>query len=64
MGQAYIQGVHEGSQGMVATVAKHFPGHGGSDRLPDKEVSTVDKSLRELRRIELPPFFCSDQPRK
>lgn len=57
MGQAYIQGVHEGSQGKVATVAKHFPGHGGSDRLPDNEVATVDKSLLELRRIELAPFF-------
>jgi beta-N-acetylhexosaminidase len=57
MGRAYIRGVHMGSQGQVATVAKHFPGHGGSDRLPDDEVATVDKSLSELRRIELAPFF-------
>ncbi len=57
MGRAYIRGVHEGSAGRMATVAKHFPGHGGSDRLPDNEVATVDKSLQELRRIELPPFF-------
>jgi beta-N-acetylhexosaminidase len=57
MGRAYIRGVHLGSQERVATVAKHFPGHGGSDRLPDNEVATVDKSLQELRRIELPPFF-------
>jgi beta-N-acetylhexosaminidase len=57
MGRAYIRGVHQGSQAQVATVAKHFPGHGGSDRLPDNEVATVDKSLQELRRIELPPFF-------
>lgn len=57
MGRAYIRGVHLGSNGRVATVAKHFPGHGGSDRLPDNEVATVDKSLQELRRIELPPFF-------
>ncbi len=57
MGRAYIRGVHQGSQGRMATVAKHFPGHGGSDRLPDNEVATVDKSLQELRRIELPPFF-------
>ncbi|MDL1873489.1 alpha/beta hydrolase, partial [Deltaproteobacteria bacterium PRO3] len=34
-----------------------LPGHGGSDRLPDNEVATVDKSLQELQRIELPPFF-------
>ncbi|NJN96173.1 MAG: glycoside hydrolase family 3 protein [Anaerolineales bacterium] len=59
MGRAYIRGVHLGSGGQVATVAKHFPGHGGSDRLPDLEVATVDKSLQELQRIELPPFFTS-----
>jgi len=58
MGRAYIEGVHEGSNGRVATVAKHFPGHGGSDRLPDEEVATVDKSLQELKRIELAPFFA------
>jgi len=57
MSRAYIGGVHLGSGGRVATVAKHFPGHGGSDRLPDDEVATVDKSLSELRRIELAPFF-------
>jgi beta-N-acetylhexosaminidase len=57
MGRAYIRGVHLGSNGRVATVAKHFPGHGGSDRLPDDEIATVDKSLSELRRIELAPFF-------
>lgn len=57
MGRAYVRGVHRGSGGRTATVAKHFPGHGGSDRLPDNEVATVDKSLQELRRIELPPFF-------
>jgi len=57
MGRAYIRGVHEGSQSRVTVVVKHFPGHGGSDRLPDNEVATVDKSLQELQRIELPPFF-------
>ncbi|MBA3533688.1 MAG: glycoside hydrolase family 3 protein, partial [Ardenticatenales bacterium] len=58
MGRAYITGIHEGSSGRTVTVAKHFPGHGGSDRLPDDEVATVDKSLQELRRIELAPFFA------
>ncbi len=58
MGRAYVCGVHAGGQGRVATVAKHFPGHGGSDRLPDQEIATVDKSLTELKRIELPPFFA------
>lgn len=61
MGREYIAGVHEGGAGRIATVAKHFPGHGGSDRLPDEEVATVDKSLQELRRIELAPFFAVTQ---
>ncbi|MBN1642507.1 MAG: hypothetical protein JXA09_14825 [Anaerolineae bacterium] len=62
MGRAYIRGVHTGSAGQVRTVAKHFPGHGGSDRLPDDEVATVDKSLQELRRVELAPFFAVANP--
>ena len=62
MGRAYILGVHVGSQGKMLTVAKHFPGHGGSDRLPDDEVSTVDKSLQELKRVELAPFFAVANP--
>jgi beta-N-acetylhexosaminidase len=58
MGRAYIEGVHQGGAGRVATVAKHFPGHGGSDRLPDEEVATVDKSVEELKRVELAPFMA------
>jgi beta-N-acetylhexosaminidase len=61
MGRAYVEGVHQGSSGRVATVAKHFPGHGGSDRLPDEEVATVDKSLEQLKRVELAPFFAVTQ---
>ncbi len=57
LGQAYIEGVHQGSGGRVATVAKHFPGHGGSDRLPDEEVATVDKSVEDLKQVELAPFL-------
>jgi beta-N-acetylhexosaminidase len=63
MGRAYVRGVHAGSSGKVLTVAKHFPGHGGSDRLPDDEVATVDKSLQELKRVELAPFFAVTQPK-
>ncbi|MEJ2211135.1 MAG: glycoside hydrolase family 3 N-terminal domain-containing protein [Anaerolineae bacterium] len=58
MGRAYVEGVHQGSGGRVATVAKHFPGHGGSDRLPDEEVATVDKSVEELKQVELAPFMA------
>jgi len=58
MGRAYVSGLHEGSQGNLAVIGKHFPGHGSSDRLPEEEVATVRKSLEQLKQIELPPFFA------
>lgn len=58
LGRAYISGVHEGSAGRIAVIAKHFPGHGSSDRLPEEEVATVRKSLEQLKQIELPPFYA------
>jgi beta-N-acetylhexosaminidase len=58
MGRAYIRGVHQGSSGQVAVVAKHFPGHGSSDRLPEEEVATVRKSLDELSSFDLAPFLA------
>lgn len=57
MGRAYIRGVHAGSNGRVATVAKHFPGHGSSDRSPEEEAATVEKSLEEMVRTDLVPFL-------
>jgi beta-N-acetylhexosaminidase len=57
MGQAYIRGVHAGSEGQLATVARHFPGLGGSDRRVNQEVASVQKSLQELTSVELVPFF-------
>jgi len=58
MGQAYIEGIHSGSQYRVAVVAKHLPGHGDSDRPLEEEVPTVRKSLAQLTQVELPPFFA------
>ena len=58
MGRAYIAGMHSGSNGHMVVVAKHFPGRGGSDRLPEEEVATVRKSLEQLKQIELNPFFA------
>jgi beta-N-acetylhexosaminidase len=62
MGRAYIRGVHRGGAGRVLTVAKHFPGHGASDRLPDDEVATVTKTLGELQKSDLVPFFAVTRP--
>jgi beta-N-acetylhexosaminidase len=58
MGRAYIRGVHQGSNNQVAVVAKHFPGHGSSDRLPEEEVATVRKSLDALSSFDLAPFLA------
>src|SRR5215207_5279141 len=57
MGRAYISGLHTGSDARMMVVAKHFPGRGSSDRIPEQEIATVRKSLEQLRDIELPPFF-------
>jgi beta-N-acetylhexosaminidase len=58
MGEAYTQGVHQGSNGRLAAIATHFPGNGSSDRPVDEEVPTVRKSLEQLKQIELAPFFA------
>ncbi|MCB9076790.1 MAG: hypothetical protein H6631_04310 [Anaerolineaceae bacterium] len=57
LGRAYIQGVHQGSEGHLLTISKHFPGFGSSDRQIDQEVPTIFKSLDDLRQGELYPFF-------
>ncbi len=61
LGRGYVRGVHAGSAGRMITVAKHFPGHGGSDRSTDNEVPTVNKSLDQLRSSELAPFAEVDR---
>jgi beta-N-acetylhexosaminidase len=61
MGQAYIHGVHQGADGHVAVVAKHFPGLGASDRSLNEEVSTVQRTLEKLRQVDLAPFFATAQ---
>jgi beta-N-acetylhexosaminidase len=58
MGRAYVTGLHNGSNDQMLVIAKHFPGVGGSDRLPEEEVSTVRKSIDQLKQIELSPFFA------
>jgi beta-N-acetylhexosaminidase len=59
IGQAYIRGVHTGAGGQVAVVPGHFPGQGASDRNPDKEVTTLHKSLEAMRQSDLIPFFAA-----
>ncbi|MFZ5821610.1 MAG: glycoside hydrolase family 3 N-terminal domain-containing protein [Chloroflexota bacterium] len=58
MAQAYVSGLHTGSQGRLLVVPKHFPGLGAADRRAEKEVATVRKSLEQLKQVELAPFFA------
>jgi beta-N-acetylhexosaminidase len=58
MGKAFTSGLHTGSNNRLLVVAQNFPGTGNADRSPDLEVSTVRKSLEQLRQVELVPFFA------
>jgi beta-N-acetylhexosaminidase len=58
LGRAFIEGVHDGSNGRVATVAGSFPGQGNTDRVPDAEIATIQSSQAELRQNALPPFLA------
>ncbi len=40
----------------VAACAKHFPGHGDTDRDSHVELPSLPHSLARLRDVELPPF--------
>ena len=60
-GAAFVLGVHGGSDSRVAVIAKNFPGLGSSDRNIDDEIPTVQKSLEQLKQIELAPFFAVTQ---
>lgn len=58
MGSAYLRGLRQGSAQRLAVIAKHFPGRGGADRPPEQEISTVRRSLDELKQIDLAPFLA------
>jgi beta-N-acetylhexosaminidase len=60
-GAAYISGIHVGSHSRLAVVASRFPGLGSADRNVDDEIPTVQKSLEQLKQIELAPFFAVTQ---
>jgi len=51
--RAFIRGCQE--NGMVAT-AKHYPGHGDTDRDSHSELPTISGDRERLERVELYPF--------
>lgn len=57
LSQAYLKGLHSGSKERLLVIVKHFPGMGGSDRSSAQEISTIRRSLDELKSVELLPFF-------
>lgn len=62
LGKAYVTGLHEGAAGRMLVIAKHFPGGGGANRPAAQEISTVRRSLDELKSVELLPFFAVTDP--
>ncbi|MBT3338823.1 MAG: hypothetical protein HN855_03255 [Anaerolineae bacterium] len=56
MGQAFISGLHTGSDGKILVVARDFPGRGSADRASNEEIATVRKTFEELKEFELAPF--------
>lgn len=58
MGKAFLRGLHRGAKGRLLVIGKHFPGRGDADRPPESEVATVQKSLEQLKQVELAPFFA------
>lgn len=56
MSKAYIEGIHQGSNNQLITIARHFPGQGSSDRLPNQEIATIQETIEELNATHFAPF--------
>jgi beta-N-acetylhexosaminidase len=52
-GEQWTHGLREGG---IIPCAKHFPGHGDTDKDSHLDLPLVGRSLHELRKVELPPF--------
>ena len=55
-GEQWIHGLRDGG---IIPCAKHFPGHGDTDKDSHLDLPLVDRSLDELRKVELPPFVSA-----
>jgi len=51
--EQWIHGLRDGG---IIPCGKHFPGHGDTDKDSHLDLPMVDRSLDELRKVELPPF--------
>lgn len=53
LGLAFARGLEDAG---ILPCGKHFPGHGDTALDSHHELPTVDRTARELRRVELAPF--------
>lgn len=53
LGRAYVRGLRAGSADRLAAAPKAFPGQGSLD----DASFTIDRSLDDLQKIDLPPFW-------
>ena len=55
-GAQWISGLRDGG---IIPCGKHFPGHGDTDKDSHFDLPVVDRSLDELRKVELAPFVAA-----
>jgi beta-N-acetylhexosaminidase len=53
LGGEIVRGLREGG---IIPCGKHFPGHGDTDKDSHLDLPMVEKSVAELKSVELPPF--------
>ena len=53
LGLAYMQGLQENN---ILACAKHFPGHGDTDKDSHKTLPVINHSSYRLKKVELKPF--------
>ncbi|MFK7801843.1 MAG: glycoside hydrolase family 3 N-terminal domain-containing protein [Anaerolineae bacterium] len=56
-GQAFVNGIDEGSNGRIAVIGNNFPGSGSSDRPLNSEIATIRTTLLEMQQGDLAPFM-------
>ena len=57
---AWSRGLRSGG---IIPCGKHFPGHGDTDKDSHLDLPVVEKSVRQLQAVELPPFHHAGSDR-
>ncbi len=61
LGQAYIRGLHEGSNKRLAVISKNFPGRGGSDQTIRRRSRHCPKIIRAAQADRTGSVFFGDR---